>query len=98
MKTLIEPPASHFNFLDDEEREIFESVERGEWVTVPNQKADIARHVQYARNTLAKSKPISIRVTQGDFHGIKVKAMQEGMPYQTLISSIIHKYVVGALK
>jgi predicted DNA binding CopG/RHH family protein len=87
-----------FVFLDDEEREVFESVERGEWESVPNFTQEKARLQSYARNTLAKSKAISIRVTQGDFHGIKVKAMQEGIPYQTLISSIIHKYVSGALK
>jgi len=56
------------------------------------EKAELA-----ARNTLKKDKRINLRLTQKDYHQIQAKAIEEGIPYQTLISSIIHKYLNGSL-
>ena len=50
-----------------------------------------------ARNTLKKDKRINLRLTQKDYQQIQIKAIEEGIPYQTLISSIIHKYLNGSL-
>jgi predicted DNA binding CopG/RHH family protein len=50
-----------------------------------------------ARNTLRKDKRINLRLTQKDYHQIQVKAIEEGIPSQTLISSVIHKYLNGSL-
>jgi predicted DNA binding CopG/RHH family protein len=50
-----------------------------------------------AANTLTKDQRMNIRITKNDLDGIKLKAMEEGLPYQTLVSSIIHKYVTGKL-
>jgi predicted DNA binding CopG/RHH family protein len=83
--------------LDDEEKDILESYERGEWVPVKNQKQEIKKLQQYAKNTLQKDKRINIRMSSKDLDQVQVIATQEGIPYQTLVSSIIHKYVSGYL-
>ena len=83
--------------LDAEEKDILESYERGEWRTVKNQKQEIIKLREYAKNTLQKDNRINIRMSSKDLDQIQVIAAQEGIPYQTLISSIIHKYVSGYL-
>jgi predicted DNA binding CopG/RHH family protein len=83
--------------LDDEEKDILESYERGEWVPVKNPKKEIEKLKRYAKNTLQKDKRINIRMTSKDLDQVQVIATQEGIPYQTLVSSIIHKYVSGYL-
>jgi predicted DNA binding CopG/RHH family protein len=83
--------------LDKEEKDILESYERGEWTPVKNKKQEIKKLQQYARNTLAKDKRINIRMSSKDLDQVQIIAAQEGIPYQTLVSSIIHKYVSGYL-
>ncbi len=83
--------------LNAEEKDILESYERGEWRPIKNQKAEIKKLREYARNTLQKDKRINIRMSSKDLDQVQVIAAQEGIPYQTLISSIIHKYVSGYL-
>ena len=83
--------------LDEEEKDILESYERGEWLPVKNPKAEIKKLRQYARNTLQKDKRINIRMSSKDLDQVQIIAVQEGIPYQTLISSIVHKYVAGYL-
>ena len=83
--------------LKDEEKDILDSYDRGEWRPVKNQKQEIKKLQQYARNTLQKDKRINIRMSSKDLDQVQVIAAQEGIPYQTLISSIIHKYVSGYL-
>ena len=83
--------------LDDEERYILESYERGELVPVKNTKKEIEKLQLYAKNTLQKDKRINIRMSSKDLDQVQVIAAQEGIPYQTLVSSIIHKYVSGYL-
>ena len=50
-----------------------------------------------AKNTLLKDQRMNIRIAQRDLEGLKTKALEEGMPYQTLVSSVLHKYVTGKL-
>ena len=83
--------------LDREEREILKSYEKGDWKGTKPGKADLQRYAAIARNTLRKSQRMNIRISKADLSGIKGKAAQEGMPYQTLVASIIHKYVSGSL-
>jgi len=83
--------------LDNEERDILESYERGEWVPVKNPQKEKMKLRKYARNTLQKDKRINIRMSSKDLDQVQVIAVQEGIPYQTLVSSIIHKYVSGYL-
>ena len=83
--------------LDDEEKDILASYERGEWRPVKNSKQEIRKLSEYAKNTLQKDKRINIRMSSKDLDQVQVIAAQEGIPYQTLVSSIIHKYVSGYL-
>lgn len=83
-------------YLDKEEKELLESYERGEWK--PIKKKDQKPYIKAAKDSITKSKRINIRLTAKDYHDIQVKAVEEGIPYQTLISSIIHKYNKGELK
>ena len=83
--------------LDEEEKDILESYERGEWKLIKNSKSEIKKLREYARKTLQKDKRINIRMASRDLDQVQVIAAQEGIPYQTLISSIIHKYVSGYL-
>lgn len=83
-------------YLDKEEKELIESYNRGEWK--PIKKKDPKVYVKAAKESISKSKRINIRLTPKDYHDIQVKAVEEGIPYQTLISSIIHKYNKGELK
>ncbi|MGO9481400.1 MAG: antitoxin [Candidatus Kryptoniota bacterium] len=83
-------------FVDKEEKDLIESYEKGEWR--PIKKTGRKVYVKAARDSVSKNKRINIRLTQKDYHDIQVKALREGIPYQTLISSLIHKYNKGELK
>jgi len=83
--------------LDKEEREIIESFERGEWKPVKNREAEIERHRQYAKNTLKKNRRVNIRMSSKDLEEIQAIAVQDGIPYQTLMSSVLHRFVNGRL-
>ena len=83
--------------LDAEEREILESLERGELVSVPNVEQEIEFARQAARNTFNKTKRVNLRMTERDFNLAHSRAREEGIPYQTLLSSVIHKYLSGRL-
>jgi len=83
--------------LDKEEQEIYDSFERGEWKSVSNVKAEIEKHKKYARNTLKKDKRVNIRISSKDLEEIQTLAIENGIPYQTLMSSILHRYVTGRL-
>jgi len=85
------------NKLNKEEKEILESYENDEWVSVSNE-SDIARYKAAAKNTFKKDKRVNIRISQIDLELIQEKALIEGLPYQTLMSSVLHKYVTGRLK
>ena len=83
--------------LSREEREILESYERGEWKPLKNMRAEINRYQRIARATLRKNKRVNIRLSAIDLEGLRRRAFEEGIPYQTLIASLIHKYVMGKL-
>ncbi len=80
-----------------EEKELMASVERGEWKPVKNSEKELSRIREIARQTLRKDARINIRLSKRDFFNLKSKAVQEGIPYQTLVSSVIHKYLTGQL-
>jgi len=79
--------------LDSEEKEILEAYEGGklDGPSVPETM------VLAAKKTLKKNRNINIRISDNDLESIKLKAAKEGMPYQTLIGSLIHKYASGYL-
>jgi len=83
--------------LDKEEKDLLDSYERGEWKSVKNLKKEIERHKGYARQTLKKDKRVNIRISSMVLDEIQTRAVEDGMPYQTLISSILHRFVTGRL-
>jgi len=82
--------------LDEEEREILRDFEAGEFKSVltPQRKQQL---VKAAEETFKKDKRINIRISSRDLDAIQRRALEEGIPYQTLVSSILHKYVSGSL-
>ena len=80
-----------------EEKELIASVERGEWRPVHKNGKDLQHYREAARETLKKDARINIRLTKRDFFNLKTKALREGIPYQTLVASVIHKYLTGQL-
>lgn len=86
-----------FGPIDQEEQEIFASIENEKWQQVEDVNREKEKAVLSARNTIKKDKRINLRLTQKDYHQIQLKAIEEGIPYQTLISSLVHKYLNGTL-
>lgn len=84
--------------LDDQERAIQASVGKDTLASVPNQEELRERLVRAARATAAKNRHISIRLSEKDLMLIQAKALELGMPYQTLIGSILHQYAEGKVK
>jgi len=83
--------------IDKEEQALLESVERGEWKTVKNIRSEKKRYQSYARATFAKNKRVNIRIAEKDLNALQTRAVEEGIPYQTLMSSVLHKFVSGRL-
>ena len=83
--------------LDKEEKDLLDSYERGEWKSVKNLNNEIEKHRGYARQTLRKDKRVNIRISSMVLDEIQTRAIEDGMPYQTLISSILHRFVTGRL-
>jgi predicted DNA binding CopG/RHH family protein len=84
--------------LDAQEKEILESVERGEWRSVKGVKRERSRYIPYAKATFRKDRRVNIRISSKDLEAIQKRALEEGLPYQTLISSLLHKYASGRLR
>ena len=83
--------------LTKEEQEILDAYEKGEFTSIPNVKEEMAKYREYAKNTLNKNKRINIRLSERDLVQLKRRAVAEGIPYQTLITSVLHKFVSGTL-
>lgn len=83
--------------LSKEEKKLLNAVEAGKFESVLT-KQRRAELVAAAKNTTRKDKRINIRISNRDLMAIQLRASEEGIPYQTLVSSIIHKYVSGSLK
>lgn len=83
--------------LNREDQELLESFEAGEFES----DLDDERRAQLAKaaaDTFKKEKRINIRISSRDLEALQRRAMEEGLPYQTLVSSVLHKYVSGGLK
>jgi predicted DNA binding CopG/RHH family protein len=83
--------------LTSEEREILRSYEKGEWVSSKKLPADRKQLKGYAKAALKKDKRINIRISENDLIQLQRKAVQDGLPYQTLVSSVLHKFIQGRL-
>lgn len=80
--------------LDDEEKKILLAYDSGELVSIAT-KDELARLKAAARMTSLKDRRVNIRLSSVDLSDIQVRALEEGIPYQTLIASVLHKYVSG---
>ena len=83
--------------LDSEEQALVDSFERGEWRPVKNVSREIAKHREYAKNTLRKDRRVNIRISSKDLEQIQAAAVEDGIPYQTLMASVLHRYASGSL-
>ncbi|MDH3402409.1 MAG: antitoxin [Acidobacteriota bacterium] len=83
--------------LDKEEREVLAAVEAAEWRSVRDKEREMARYGEYAKATFRKDRRINIRISTKDLEALQKRALQEGIPYQTLVASVLHKYVSGRL-
>jgi predicted DNA binding CopG/RHH family protein len=84
--------------VSKEEKELLDSVERDEWVSIPDFRKERQRYQEYARATFRKDKRVNIRISEKDLKRIQRRALQEGLSYQTLIASILHKFVMEQLE
>ena len=83
--------------LQADELELLASYENEEWQSVKNVKEQAVQYQTYARATFRKDKRVNIRISEKDLLDLQKRALREGIPYQTLISSVLHKYVSGTL-
>jgi predicted DNA binding CopG/RHH family protein len=83
--------------LDRYEREVLAAYEKGALVSVRPTKAQLAAFRESARATFVKNRRVNIRLSSADLMDIQARAYEEGVPYQTLIASVLHKYVSGRL-
>ena len=84
--------------IDADEKELLDSVERGEWKSASGGRRERTRYSRYAKATFRKDRRLNIRLSSKDLEAIQKRALAEGLPYQTLISSLLHKYASGRLK
>lgn len=84
--------------LNKEEKEILKSYDNDEWKSVKDLEKRKSEYQQIAKNTIERKKSINIRLSVKELAELKAKSLEEGLPYQTLVTSIVHKYVTGKLK
>ncbi len=83
--------------LSKEEKQLLNAIEAGDFESVLTKKRRVEL-VSAAKDTVRKDKRINIRISNRDLMAVQLKASEEGVPYQTLVSSVIHKYISGSLK
>ena len=82
----------------EEEKNLLVEIENDEWKHSSQYKSISSKLKYAAKNTLLKDKRMNIRIAGRDIELLKTKALEEGVPYQTLVSSVLHKFVTGKLK
>ena len=83
--------------LQQDEVELLASYEAEEWKSAKKVSEQKEHYRAYARATFSKDKRVNIRIASKDLIGLQKRAMREGIPYQTLIASVLHKYANGIL-
>ena len=84
--------------LNTDEKQLLDAVARGEWKPARGGKRERTRYGRYAKATFRKDRRLNIRLSSKDLEVIQKRALAEGLPYQTLIASLLHKYAAGRLK
>ena len=83
--------------LEQDELELLASYEQDEWKSAKNVEEQKEKYRAYARATFKKDKRVNIRISSKDLMSLQKRAIREGVPYQTLIASVLHKYASGGL-
>lgn len=83
--------------ISTEEQAIIDYVEGGDSASVDHLDTEINRYTKIARAQMSKKKTISIQLLESDIERIKAKSVSQGLPYQTLISSLVHQYATGKI-
>lgn len=83
--------------LKNDEKQLLDSLEAGEWESVPQLQSEIRKHGEYAKNTMRKDKRVNIRISSRDLEQLQTLALEDGIPYQTLMSSVLHRFLTGKL-
>ena len=83
--------------LQQDELELLASYEAEEWKSVKKLGEQKEQYRAYARATFRKDKRVNIRISEKDLLDLQKRAIRQGIPYQTLLSSVLHKYANGAL-
>ena len=81
--------------MKNDNKSLLKSIENDEWISLKNKNTIIKRLKDTARNTILKDQRMNVRISRRDLVNLKAKALEEGIPYQTLVTSIIHKYING---
>jgi predicted DNA binding CopG/RHH family protein len=84
--------------LDRYEKQILSAYERGMLKSVVTSEVSLRRYREYARATLTKNRRVNIRMSTIDLADIQARATEEGIPYQTLMASVLHKFATGRLR
>ena len=84
--------------LEADEKELLDSVDRGEWRSTRAPTRGLSRYSRAAKATFKKDRRLNIRISTKDLEAIQKRALEEGLPYQTLIASLLHKYASGRLR
>jgi len=84
--------------LDLYEKQILSAYERGMLKSVVTSEVSLRRYREYARATLTKNRRVNIRMSTVDLADIQARATEEGIPYQTLMASVLHKFATGRLR
>jgi predicted DNA binding CopG/RHH family protein len=83
--------------FDADELKLLASYEQDEWKSAKSVKEQKEKYRVYARATFKKDKRVNIRISSKDLTNLQKRAIREGVPYQTLIASVLHKYASGGL-
>ena len=81
--------------IDEEERDLIRSTEDDEWIEVGDIDRQKRQAREYAEATIRKDRRMNIRISERDLRNLKKRALEEGIPYQTMVSMILHKYLSG---
>ncbi len=93
----MQPNKKAFVPLDEEEKEWMDEVENGNLKSVSNLDTEKSEIIESTKQSFSKGLRVNVRITDFDLNKLKAKAIEEGMPYQTLIGSILHQYATGKL-
>ncbi len=83
--------------LDKYEKDLVTAIDKNEFVEVKNQKQAIKKYTAYFKNHQKKNMRISIRIADHDLQQIQKKAIETGLPYQTLVTTLLHQYAKGKI-